>query len=409
MAEETTELADNATPEMVKFIVDEWDKLRTDYMRRTIWGALVYGWQPSEIVYNLEEEDGLIHIAKIKSLLQDLSFIIIDVNNGDFEGIFQQRNVSGGLTGILPQEASGGFTGTTPYTVTIPLPKGILFNWAQEGDDYYGLSLLESIRNINTQWEDTLEAMSMYAVLKSGKLAMIRYPQRGDYVEIDGQEYDPLGAASIMMQRLRANGYLALPSETSGGDNGLTGEWGFEIINMAGAAADYTSMLGHQEKLIVRGLLQPERSLLEGKHGTKADSSIHTDISISNTSYIHKLFIEHVNKAIVEPLLVTNWGPEFQHAVKLMPSPLTDSQVSWLRDLYKSLIVNTAVMKEAIDIDALMDHVGMPKNENVVDIEVEDMNISENENGDDDRQETGQGAGPQVSSSDAGRVAVSEE
>ena len=84
----------DATDEMLELIENNFKPLREDFLQRAVFGSLDYGWSPFEAVYNAT--DGQINLLRMKSLLQDYTFILIYEDTGSFAGFIN----SGYFTGL---------------------------------------------------------------------------------------------------------------------------------------------------------------------------------------------------------------------------------------------------------------------------------------------------------------------
>ena len=122
--------------------------------------------------------------------------------------------------------------------------------------------------------------------------------------------------------------------------------------------------LEYLDKLKVRGILVPERTGLEGQHGTLAEAEAHADVALTQADLTHRYVVDQLNTQVVDPLLTLNYGQHARGAVQVVPAPIVDAKRGFFRDLYKTLLSNPnfqAHELSALDLDALKDTLGLPK------------------------------------------------
>jgi hypothetical protein len=57
--------------------------------------------------------------------------------------------------------------------------------------------------------------------------------------------------------------------------------WEIDILDKGTALQpSFTDRLGYLDKCLARGILVPERSILEGRYGTRADAQSHADAGL---------------------------------------------------------------------------------------------------------------------------------
>ena len=141
--------------------------------------------------------------------------------------------------------------------------------------------------------------------------------------------------------------------------------WKVELLSEGGSLqAGFTGRLEYLDKLKVRGILSPERTVLEGQHGTLADAEAHADVALTQADLTHQYVVDCLNLQVVDRLLVLNFGEDTRGAVRVVPAPIVDAKRSFYRDLYKTLLANPnfqAHELSALDLDALKDTLGLPK------------------------------------------------
>jgi hypothetical protein len=112
-----------------------------------------------------------------------------------------------------------------------------------------------------------------------------------------------------------------------------------------------------------RGWLRPERAGLEGTHGTRADAAVHTDTGLLDSELIDLDFAAAVNRQLINPLLVANFGQAARDAVRVEPNPLSDDSTETNRRVVQSLLANPttgSLVAAKIDVDALLADLAVP-------------------------------------------------
>ena len=91
--------------------------------------------------------------------------------------------------------------------------------------------------------------------------------------------------AKRLAHKLESSGAVAIPRdvaqllETAGLDSP---GWKIELLSEGGSLqAGFTGRLEYLDKLKVRGILTPERTVLEGQHGTLAEAEAHADVALT--------------------------------------------------------------------------------------------------------------------------------
>ena len=138
--------------------------------------------------------------------------------------------------------------------------------------------------------------------------------------------------------------------------------WHVELLEDGGAKQTaFIDRLKYLDTLKVRGLLLPERAILEGQFGTKAEAGEHGDMMVTNMEMIDKAIVSVVNEQIVNQLVALNFGPEMVGKIRLVALPLIDSQIDFLRELYKK------VSDPNLDLETLKNKLDLP----IKEVEVE--------------------------------------
>lgn len=344
--------ADDSTPDdRVKFIQDQLLPLRMQLLADAL-RSVEYGWQPFERVYAYE--GGRIGYQRIKSLLPDISEPIIDKETGQLLGVRNQG-------------------------VDLSLAQSAIVTYDAEGDDPYGRSIYENLRAAAWwPWQDASKKLAQYMTKGAGVIPMVHYPM-GTSKDQDGQTATNSEGAAILLQSLANGAGVTIPNQISPGLEDLLAKganvdqlaaWRISFLETrSGVGNEIIEAMRHYEKLMVRGMLQPERSILEGQSGTRADAGSHADLALTMATEMLNWITARINALFVDPLLVVNFGLEARGTVYITPAPIRDDDREFMKNLMMAVLTaNPDLLMAVADFDAMLDTVGIPKSAEVVDV-----------------------------------------
>lgn len=351
------ETDDEVTDDRLRFIQDQLDPIREVIVQQAMDARIDYGWIGFEKVYisRTWEERDRIMIKRLKPLLHDLTYINVNAQSGAFEGFSQIAYATVGTT------------------VELELPYSLLMSFGVEGTNWYGRSLVENIRRIYNSWEDSNEGAERYDLKMAGHHWIIYYPT--GYSSIDGVETDNKTVATTIANALEASGTIIVPRKVAAQITDLNqqqkdiAQWEIELKEHAGQSSDFIARMAYCDKLMVRGLLSPERSILEGQFGTKAEAGVHAGLALTQRELEHRAIVRFINWYLVDQLLALNFGEEARGSVRVVAAPLSDERALFFQEVYKQVLGHPTESPAAIDVldmDGLMDSLGLPKTEEVV-------------------------------------------
>lgn len=352
----SVEAKDDADDEMVKLVQDDLLSLREVIVERALEGMIDFGWQTFETVYGLREQpsDAHVHLLRVKDLLHDITEIRID-------------GATGQLNGFKQQKPNGEF-------VTLPIENALHFARGVEGANWYGESLLEGARLHYNDWVEANAGAKRYDRKMAGSHWVIKYPVGTS--DFGGVTTDNATIARAILGSLESSGSAMIPKKVTHDLEDLNEQaakqseaWEIDLVSdTSGHQPDFVTRLAYLDKLLVRSLIMPERAIMEGQFGTKAEAGAHADIALSHMELVHRHLTRLVNWHCVDRLLALNFGEESRGMVWLSASPLADEAIGFLRTVYIKLLedgVSLSEEKESIDLDAMKDKLGIPKSEEV--------------------------------------------
>lgn len=347
-AQWSVEQEDDA-PEGAKELIEEMMlPARLRLMQTAMLGVIDFGWQPFEKVFN-KNSQGQVLVTKFKPLLQDITEIYVKEKTGAFDGF---RN--------------GGILGASVSGVDLNLTKSLLFSINVEGTDWYGHADLEACETAYDEWKVVNSAAARYDKKIAGSMWVVHYPL--GYSMYQGVETSNDIIADAILTALESSGALKVPrfveQLSADLDANAPDAWKIELMSDKGVSkAAFLDRQNYLDKLMIRGLGMPERSVLEGQFGTKAEAEAHGDFAITNIELRHSFLVQEINWHAVNQVLRLNYGPDAENLVYIKPTPLTDPVRGFLRDVYKTVLMSPDGYFDIVnklDLDAMADQLSIP-------------------------------------------------
>jgi hypothetical protein len=340
-----------ATEEMIDKVKDSFSSLRDRFLQQAVFGACDYGWQPFEVIYEPTDTTDL-RISNLKALLQDFTEILIYIDTGEFAGFTNRPVSSRDFRDVLVER---------DYALNI--------TFQVEGTDWYGTSVFEALQGIMQSWDNVEDTASRYDTKIAGAAWVIKFPVGKTLYNGVKTSNDEI--AADLMQKLRASGGICIPDEVQAWfddtiDTAQKVKAKWEVMLITADSSASTSFIDRQkylDTLKIRAFGFPERSILEGKHGTKEEADVHGDVALSIVDTKHKLITDQLNAGPVKTFVRFHYGKEFENAVCIEPAPLVDNQFATVKDIYRMILQTPdALMQEVqnIDLNEMRDKLGIP-------------------------------------------------
>lgn len=335
------------------FIADEFERHEVELTYQALTGFLDFGWAPFEKIHEVDDA-GMHRYSKFKPLLQSLTWILVDPRTGELEGVRQyQRGI-----------------------IDLDLSDCVIASCEVEGTDFYGRSAMEVAKLPYERWNIVEEAATRYDAKLAGSHWVVKYPPGSS--SIGGTEVDNAQVANTIISTLQSSGAVTVPQsiaawvdDTNHGTE--TSAWSVELLSdKGGVAAGFTDRQKYLDCLKVRAMGFPERAMLEGQFGTKAESEVHGDLAFVGLQLRHSMFTRQINRFCVNQLLELNYGPAARDTVYLAPNPVSDVDKNFLQQLYQNIMKNPNTgMSEIGEIDttAMRGRLGVPTHEDAETVE----------------------------------------
>ena len=141
--------------------------------------------------------------------------------------------------------------------------------------------------------------------------------------------------------------------------------WTIELMeDKGGRQGSFIERLRCLDSLKARGYLRPERSLLEGSGGTRADADAHGDVALTDAELLYAEIVSTINRQMVDQLLSLNFGHVARGSVWLKPGPLRGRRLATLRTMAEKLAQQAEgreAMLSRLDVDAVFDLLELPR------------------------------------------------
>lgn len=316
--------------------------------------CITFGNQPFEKVW--KNDGGLWDFEKFVPMLPDLTTPGVD----DFGNVVELKNLD----------------------VSLDPTKFVYLTYDAEAGNYFGRSRLENIRTTGHRaWMGTIDKFGQYMTKTAGAIGVVYHPPSGTGTTADGQVLDNSEIAGRLASRLTGGSIITMPmlydSDTiaamqNNPEFAKLMQWRIEFLNTGtDHSGAFLGGLKMAETQCVRGMYWPERALLEGQFGTKAEAGIHQDLAVQICYQDTQDIVDQLNTQAVDDLLEANYGPQMKGKVRLAASPLSDEASGFLREIVGGVLLdpnNADLFRSVVDFDAMMDSTGVPKLESTVDI-----------------------------------------
>lgn len=327
--------ADDSVPEdRVEFVKQALEPLRRTFMMDVL-RALDFGFTPMEKVWEVKPVNGKLQLVygKLKPLSHKVSSPMLDRATGAFRGI---KNAAPGATVILPPNKSFWFVNDGGVA------------------DWWGTPRNEVARKAWMNWEQTIDKLGKYESLSAGPIPLVQYPT-GQGHNASGNKVDNFEIAQQLMAALtKGNGVLMpkildqaareLARIMQGGDISQLYAWTISFLETKQSRVkDFLEPAVHFERLMMRAWVVPERTATEGAHGTKAEAETQGDLVLSMGQDLMGDIVQCVNRWLVNPLLVFNFGPDAKDSVTVGFEPLVDEKAALMRDIVKEALTATSI------------------------------------------------------------------
>jgi hypothetical protein len=343
--------------------------------------ALDYGWFPFEPIWEIDGD--MICLKDLKPLQIDFHKILIDLK-GNFAGL-RQLPVSLGYVD-QPATMKSNNKGYQPYDLA---PNQChIYSYDSESGRLYGRSRLENVRRTVADWYTTNDHVERLSRKATGFIFKLTVPPGGPNVNsrnpATGQPWTWLDRGNQFAAQVTAGtgtGYIVVENmigiNLKGDGTGMmraqaidqlskTSLWGMDTLDLGDNGPmlhELTNQCSYKDKLIFRGYLCPERSGMQGEHGTQEDAGQHTDTGSATINATHDSLVANFNE-LAQKNLVWNFGEKYRHAITAKAVHVNDIQESIDRMVIQGVLGNkdiAPVLMSEYDLGEVLHRRGIPK------------------------------------------------
>ena len=331
--------ADDGVPEAIAEFMQHVLRLRDSVVYNAVaFGQVDYGWMPFEKLFVVKNDR--IEIESLKPLLHDITTILV-TPQGRFNG-YRQNPLSG-------------------QQVNVEARKCLHMAFGVEAGNLYGVPLLEAVRATSDAWTECNDGAKRYDSKVAGSHWVVHYPPGTSVV--DGETLDNGAVAVLVLAAVESSGSAAIPTTSATVLQEVLNQsiadlyaWKVELLDDKMAKqSSFNDRLNYLDKQKVRGLGLPERSILEGNYGTKAESGEHGDWAVLNLEATDRSITAMLNAQVIDQLIEINFGPANVGKVRLVALPLVDKQISFLQKVYETLNDGN------LDVETLASRLDLPQ------------------------------------------------
>lgn len=337
--ETKNDCVDGAT-EVVQDVVD----MQSHIQATALPGVFDFGWQAYEKVLQFDLECGRTKLRKLKPLLQDQTRIMVDRNTGSYAGV---QNLNKFLS----------------------ITNSLLINQNVEGTYFYGESDMAAIETAYDRWIVTDRSNVKYDQKVSGAHWVVHYPE--GVSELNGVTLDNYLVAKQFLQQLEGSGSIAVPSTVLNTMTDITDAdndeaWRIELVAAPSAQGEFSTRMSYLDALMVRAGGFPERAILEGQYGTKAEAGEHADFAIALLDMKNRHIIDLINWHLVNPMLRLNLGMSSENKAFITVAPIADDKRDLLKQIYMAALANPGIgstLYQQMDMKAIREQLQIPSND----------------------------------------------
>ena len=328
---------------------DTLEQFRMMIVKQALEGYVDFGWSGWEVVWSVNKS-GFNVPQLVKHLLQPQTIILIDESTGEYQGLRQETGKDNNQVDLTVQES---------LRITIDV----------SGTNWYGRPLLENSRQAYLSGLTVDKAANQYDTKIAGSHWIIHYPIGTSPYGDSGVETDNYKIAKDMLAAITYSSGYVVPRRIAtfiDDMNKQFGEdqWKIDLISDQGkGTTGFIERQKYLDALKVRGLGFPERAILEGQFGTKAEAETHANVALVNFELRHMILCQQVNQQLTNQILSLNYGDEAIDSVIIVPIPLANVKQAFWKDLYARFLADPSILMQEysmIDMAAFRANLDLP-------------------------------------------------
>lgn len=339
-SEWTVEADEDVPWEPINLIKRFIDECKEEVWESALDGFFAYGWAPYELVFDVlinENGEERYCVRRLKPLLQETTLIGMDANQGFI-----------GLQSMYPKP------------VMLPPVKSLVLTHEQRGDNLFGRPVFSKVETAFDMTEQSRRNLMEFDSKRKGPRYILHYPfgmtKNRDNAEIASEMVTSLEKFNIVALGHRPNTMASQMSATQS-------DWDIQQFPMESVSSEFVNQFMYYDKLICRAFGIPERAVLEGMYGTKADAANGTDYAVSRIEHMVELVVRGLNKHVVDRMLGLNYHG-LKGKVRIKAGPI-DKRTTEKAYALIGQIMNTewgdAKISQMVDIENIMEQSEIPR------------------------------------------------
>jgi len=314
---------EDAPKERVELIKETILPQRVRIVEDLLW-AVDMGWAGSEVVWEVVAGKYVVDYTRLVPHRDSEDQILTDAA-GRFVGLRDRKDEKADAVELLG-------------------PKAFAYTYGRYGQNWYGRSRLENVLDAIWNWRETNDRSAKLGKKASGIVMGVGHPPgAGKDTAGNPASYQTLADGVGKMVVGNVNGYftyetlagLVTPEKlkTMTADQIATllkmSVWQFNPVDLGDPSGSITALVEDKvylDKLKCRGYLVPERAVLEGQFGTKAEAGAHANVAIMTSELVDRGIARAVSEGPVDSTLAINWGDDAKGTVWIEAEPLEDTQ-----------------------------------------------------------------------------------
>ena len=334
-----------ASDEAVK-LAQEVVKLRRAYMNHAVYCLYDFGFAAFEQYLNESE------VLQLKPLLCDNISVFLG-DDGTFNGIVVREPLN-----LLS-------------AVHLLSDQCVFLGLGAEAQTFFGAGHLEKARETYVDWREANASARRYDRKVAGSFLQLTYAI-GESPDENGVMVDRAILAKKYVEQFESSGTAITPVDREAFLNKAQAQLppDFKLEFLSDSTPRQGSFIERQkylDSLMVRAFMLPERAILEGQFGTKAEAEAHSNLALVAMESVHEFLTEEFERQVLKPHLALMLGDEAAESVSLTAGSISNENLLWKRALIEKLV---ASHPETVDLDALLDEVGLPKAKTIVEMEL---------------------------------------
>lgn len=339
-SEWTVEADENVPWEAINLVKKFIDECKAEVWDSAIDGFFCFGWSPYELIFDIlvnEKGEERYCVRRLKPLLQETTLIGMDANHGFI-----------GLQSMYPKP------------VMLPPVKSLVLTHERRGDNLFGRPIFSKAETAFDMTEQCRANLRAFDSKRKGPRYILHYPF-GRTANRDNADIATDMVANLERYNIVALGHR--PNTMASQMAATQSDWSIEQFPMESVSGEFVNQFMYYDKLLCRAFGIPERAVLEGMYGTKADAANGTDYAVMRIEYLVNLVVGQLNRYVVDRMLGLNYHG-LKGKVRIEAGPIDKRTTERAYTLVYELLGRPwgeEKLSGMIDVENIMEQSGIPR------------------------------------------------